>query len=184
MKYAVISCSLSESSKSRILCDAVVRALDTQGATDVEYVDLAEYELPQCDGGSAYGHPNVKALSERLTPVDGIVIGFPIYNYGGNGAVKNFIDLSPVEALGEKIIGFACAAGGGMSYMAPMSIANCLMFNYRSVIVPRFVYATGEHFDDTAITDETIQNRVDELASNVIRMATALRGNPAQVPSA
>ena len=48
----------------------------------------------------------------------------------------------------DKIVGFLCAAGGTTSYMSVMAYANSLMLDFRCVIIPRFVYATGNAFDD------------------------------------
>ncbi len=50
------------------------------------------------------------------------------------------------SAWEDKIVGFLCAAGGMSSYMSVMAYANSLMLDFRCVIIPRFVYATGDIF--------------------------------------
>ena len=71
-------------------------------------------------------------------------------------------------------VAMMCAAGGQGSYMAPMQVANSLMLDFRCVIVPRFVYATGEDFEGDGSPAESIAARVDQLADELLRIGTAL----------
>jgi FMN reductase len=79
------------------------------------------------------------------------------------------------QAWNDKIVGFLCAAGGQNSYMSVMAYANSLMLDFRCTIVPRFVYATSEAFDDGTIIDRTITKRIQELAGEIMRFVKALR---------
>ncbi len=54
--------------------------------------------------------------------------------------------------------------------------ANSLMLDFRTVIIPRFVYATGNSFSDDAITDPKIKQRIEQVAAELIRVTSALRG--------
>ena len=97
---------------------------------------------------------------------------------GPTAAVKNLIELTG-DAWENKVVGFLCAAGGMNSYMSVMSLANSLMLDFRSLIVPRFVYATGEAFADDGITDAEVIRRVAELARTTAQLAGALKLSPA-----
>jgi FMN reductase len=61
------------------------------------------------------------------------------------------------------------------SYMSVMAYANSLMLDFRSVIIPRFVYATGNAFDGDIPADPRIVERVEQVAAELIRFTTALR---------
>jgi hypothetical protein len=50
------------------------------------------------------------------------------------------------------------------------------MLDFRCVIVPRFVYATGAAFRDGVLADPEIARRVEQLCAELLRMAAALRG--------
>jgi FMN reductase len=76
----------------------------------------------------------------------------------------------------DKIVAFLCAAGGMSSYMSVMAYANSLMLDFRTVIIPRFVYATGDAFDGDQLVDQKIEKRVQQVADDLIRFTTALRG--------
>jgi len=75
-----------------------------------------------------------------------------------------------------KVGGFLCAAGGNSSYMAVMAYANSLMLDFRTVIIPRFVYATSDAFKNGQITDKKIIARIEQAADELIRFTQALRG--------
>ena len=80
------------------------------------------------------------------------------------------------KAWEDKVVGFLCAAGGMSSYMSVMAYANSLMLDFRSVIIPRFVYATGSAFDGDEPKDPKIVERIEQVASELVRFTKALRG--------
>lgn len=169
----VISCSLSPASRSAVLAEQLVRNVETIG-DDVAFVDLRELELPLCDDDACYQHPNVSSVRERIRRADAVAIATPIYNYEVGGATRNLIALGG-SAFRDKVVGFVCAAGGQRSYMSVMTLASSLMLDFRSVIVPRFVYATGDAFEGDAVKDAAIAERLRELAESLHRFATRLR---------
>jgi FMN reductase len=54
--------------------------------------------------------------------------------------------------------------------MSIMNLANSLMLDFRSLIIPRFVYADGKAFNEGAIVDAEIQKRVEELVTAAIKL--------------
>ena len=138
-------------------------------------VDLRDYDLPMCDGESTYDAPAAKKLAKIISESDVILLAAPIYNYDLNAAAKNLVELTG-RAWKDKVVGFLCAAGGHSSYMSPMGIANSLMFDFRCVIVPRFVYAIGEDFRDAVELSEKIQERVKQLCAEAVKLANGLAG--------
>lgn len=169
----IVSSSLRHESNSRILALEAKRVLELDGH-DVASLDLREHPLPLCDGGPSYGHPNVARVQKLVAGAEAILVATPIYNYDANAAVKNLIEFTGKE-WADKAVGFLCAAGGMGSYMSIMSLANCLMLDFRSVIVPRFVYATGESFDEGRIADADVIGRVAELARATARLGRLLK---------
>ena len=62
------------------------------------------------------------------------------------------------------------------SYMSVMAYANSLMLDFRCVIIPRFVYATGEDFHDDGVAAGKIVKRIEQVAAELVRFTEALRG--------
>jgi len=134
---------------------------------------LRQTELPFCDAAGCYGHPNVKRLQQAISQAATVTIATPIYNYEVGGATRNLISLTG-KVWTDKIVGFLCAAGGQASYMSVMGLANSLMLDFRSIVVPRFVYATGQAFDGERVTDPAVEERIEQLAGELRRFATGL----------
>ena len=168
----VLSTSLHPDSRSRILARSCVSKLDSAGR-DVELFDLAQNQLPPCDGATAYGHENVKLLDRHIQAAEAILIASPVYNYDVNAAAKNAVELTGRSWTG-KVVGMMLAAGGQGSYMSAMGLANSLMLDFRCVIVPRFIYATGDSFEGDSLADETIEQRVTQLVEETVRLADAI----------
>lgn len=169
----ILSASLRADSNSRILARRASDAFRRKGLA-AEIIDLRDHPLPLCDAGASYADPNVATLEARIAAADAILIATPIYNYDATGALKNLIEHTG-SAWENKVVGFLCAAGGMSSYMSILSLANSLMLDFRSVIVPRFVYATADAFAAGNLVDPKIENRVDELVSATANLARALR---------
>ncbi|MXY15444.1 MAG: NAD(P)H-dependent oxidoreductase [Acidobacteria bacterium] len=168
----VVSCSLSATSRSRVLAEAAVAALRRQGVS-AGLIDLQEWDLPLCDGGDCYDHPSVAPLTRRIQAAAAVLVASPIYNYDVNAAAKNLVELTG-SAWSDKPVGFLCTAGGRRSYMAPIGLANSLMFDFRSLVVPRFVYAVKEDFDESGAVTDPLRERVEQLAAAAFDLARAL----------
>ncbi len=171
MSILVISSSLSPDSKSRIVANEMNACLKSAGANP-EFIDLRKYPMPFCDASQAYGDPNVIKLSKKIKDASGIIIAFPIYNYDSNGVLKNLLELTG-KSWQNKVVGFACAAGGPGSYMAPMSMANSLMLDFRCIIIPRFVYVMASQINQEGVLPD-VKIRIVELAETVLSFVQAL----------
>lgn len=171
MRMLVLSCSLAERSRSRVLARLAFEDLRKRGL-DVRFVDLRDYPLPLCSG-SPVDDPKLSALVDLIRSADSVILGAPVYNFDVNAAAKNMVELTG-EAWNGKVVGFVNAAGGQGSYMSVLGFANSLMLDFRCLVVPRFVYATGNAFDDDlAIIDDSIADRVDQLCTEIVRITGA-----------
>ena len=168
----VISCSLNQSSQSHRLAQASQRALEALGVSH-DLLDLREWDLPLCDGRASFDHPSVAPLTARIKEADALVVSSPVYNYDLNAAAKNLVEMTG-SAWTEKPVGFMCSAGGRSSYMSPIGLANSLMFDFRCLIIPRFVYAVKEDFERDGRVSDALGARVEQLARAVVDLAAAL----------
>ncbi len=168
-RVLIISTSLHPQSKSRILAEHARLSLAHRGA-QVAWFDCRETELPYMDGYGAPGHEGAKSLQRALGACDAALIATGIYNYDASAVAKSCVELGG-RAWNDKTVGIACAAGSMVSYMAHTGLANSLMLDFRCVIVPRFVYATGDAFRDGKLVDEGVQSRMAELSGTLLDLA-------------
>jgi FMN reductase len=173
-KHLVISTSGNSESNSRIMGRVAFERLQKQ-KVDCEWIDISALDLPLCDADKCYLNPAAQKLKKDIQAADGMIVSAPVYNYDVSAAAKNVIELTG-DAWEDKVVGFLCAAGGMSSYMSVMAYANSLMLDFRTVIIPRFVYATSRAFDGDKLIDEEVEKRVEQVADELIRFTKALRG--------
>jgi NAD(P)H-dependent FMN reductase len=172
-KYLVVSASGNPESNSRTMGRLAFAHLQ-KAKVDCAWLDLRDLDLPLCDADTCYAQPATQKLNAAIEAADAILVATPVYNYDVNAAAKNMVELTG-SSWEDKIVGFLCAAGGMNSYMSVMAFANSLMLDFRCVIIPRFVYATGRAFDGEKLKDEKVGKRIEEIAAEVIRFGQALR---------
>src|SRR5438874_4787164 len=172
--YLVLSTSGNPDSNSRRMAQIAFDWLK-KAKLNCEWLDISKLDLPLCDADACYNHPTAQSLTAAVEKADGIIIATPVYNYDVAAAAKNMVELTG-SAWEDKVVGFLCAAGGMSSYMSIMAFANSLMLDFRSVIIPRFVYATGRAFEGDDLKDKEVGERIEELADDLIRFTKALRG--------
>ncbi len=173
-KYLVVSTSGNPTSNSRKMGKVAFACLQ-KAKVDCQWLDLAELDLPLCDADACYAHPAARRLDAAVAGADGILVAAPVYNYDVSASAKNMIELTG-SSWEDKIVGFLCAAGSMSSYMSVMAYANSLMLDFRCVIIPRFVYATADVFDDDGVKEKKVRMRIEQAAAELIRFTEALRG--------
>ena len=171
-KYLVVSTSGNPDSNSRRMGRIAFGHLQ-KAKVQCEWLDISELGLPLCDADKCYTQPAAQKLNASIEAADAILVATPVYNYDVSAAAKNMVELTG-SSWEDKVVGFLCAAGGANSYMSVMGFANSLMLDFRCVIIPRFVYATGDAFDGDELKDKKVIKRIDELATDLIRYGQAL----------
>ncbi len=177
MNVAVVSCSLHPNSRSYVLAREIAAYLPELGAK-VAFHDLREYDLELRGRPGAHETDQAREIADSLRQADAILVAVPIYCFDVNAAAKNLVELTG-GAWEGKVVGFLCAAGGRSSYMSVMPLSNSLMLDFRCIIIPRFVYATGDDFEndraeDMRVGSEGIKDRIRELAEAAVRIGGAL----------
>jgi len=142
---------------------------------EVRFLDLRELDLPPCDGDPSTNPPDARRLHEEILRSDGVLLALGIYNYNASASAKGAIEHAG-KAWSGKVVGFLVAAGGRASHMAVLPLANGLMLDFRTHLLPRFVYATPEDFSRDGLPSAEIARRVDDLAVDFARVTAALRG--------
>lgn len=171
--YLVVSTSGNPDSNSRRMGRIAFAHLEKCNV-DPSWIDLRELDLPLCNADTCYAAPDAQKLSAAVKRADGIIVAAPVYNYDVSASAKNMIELTG-SGWENKVVGFLCAAGGMSSYMSVMAYANSLMLDFRTVIIPRFVYATGHAFDGDTPSDPKIVERIEQVADELVRFTQALR---------
>jgi FMN reductase len=174
-RHLVISTSGNPDSNSRRMAQYAFEWLKKHKA-ECEWLDISRLNLPLCDADACYNHPEAQKVGSLIESADGIFLATPVYNYDVSAAAKNLVELTG-SVWEDKIVAFLCAAGGMSSYMSVMSFANSLMLDFRTIIIPRFVYATSDAFEEDRLVDKKVAKRIEQLSSELVRFTTGLRNH-------
>ncbi|MEM9445413.1 MAG: NAD(P)H-dependent oxidoreductase [Verrucomicrobiota bacterium] len=166
MKHVtIISTSLNEDSKSQLLARQFAEKL-LEASVSVKLMDLREFALPFSGTREGWESSQAQHLKAEVERSSHIVFAVPIYCYDVNSAAKNVIELIG-RAFTKKVISFICSAGGSGSYMSIMGFANHLMLDFRSVIVPRFLYVSQDDWKEEGEIKPEIDERMSKLLDDM-----------------
>lgn len=118
-------------------------------------IDLAEYRLPAFDNDQVFVSDVFPALYDAIDSADGVVLAFPVYNWGPASTVKSLVEATGatgengrVAAWFDKVVTFVCAAGLPHSYMATASLGQSLMLDFKCVINPYTAYISERDWEE------------------------------------
>lgn len=159
----IVSTSTSSSSRSRTMAHYCENLLKDDGR-QVNFLNLAHDGLSidslLADAGQ------LARVRNAFLEATHIIFAVPIYLFDVASPVKRLVESLSRAELGNRTVGFVCAAGSAHSFMSVMPFASALMLNFRCWIVPRFVYGTPDDFVD--------HRPVDALAARLSRLCTEL----------
>lgn len=165
--------SRRDASRTRIAVEHTLSTARDAGARtdhiDLGAVDLPLYHPDEDDQGDA------TALRRRFRAGDGAIIGSPVYHGSYGSTWRNFHDYCSFDDFEDTAVGLIACAGGG-SYASTLDHMRTTVRGVHGWVVPRQVgirNATNKIQDGTVIHQDTA-DRLDDLATQVIRHATRL----------
>lgn len=158
-----------------------VRDRTSSAGHEVDFVDLAELELPFMDepehpAKRAYTKPHTIAWSERVEKADAVVLVSPEYNHSYSPALKNALDFLAHEWQGKPVgvVSYGGASGGLRGAAALDQVLTTLGL----VRVPVDVAINGPaaHLNDGAFTPDAKHDAtLDRMLESLARYDEALR---------
>ncbi len=180
-KILIIATSLNPNSKSQALARVALEQAKSHNL-EADLLDLRDFPLPLAGSDAAWSDSNVATLKTQMQQYQRFIFTIPIYNYAGNAAAKNLLELCGGAYLEGAVAGFICAAGGKSSYMSALGLMNSLMLDFRVWIAPRFVYSvpqdwTGEDWNAQKHPNAEVVNRIKNLVQDVAHGPAAVFSN-------
>ena len=155
MNTLILSGSISENSRSFLLCRAVERQLIAKGDT-ITFLDSRKIPMNPAHREIT---DEIQQLAEQVKQADNIIIGMGVHCYSVNDALKILLDTCFSDATG-KFFGILCAAGGERSYLSTMHLTQICMNEWRMMQLPRIVFATEKDFKEDLITSAEVVERI------------------------
>ncbi len=180
LRFTVLSCSLDPESRSRRLAHLARARLEAQGH-QVTLLDLRDHPLPAFDNDAVFESPAYATLHQGIREADGVFLAVPIYNWAVGGAAKHLIEATGATdgarraAWFDQVVTFLCAGGLPHSYMAYTSLAASLMLDFKCVLNPYVVYASGRDWEGDDLSP-ALEARLDKTLRVKLELAQRLRG--------
>ena len=160
MNTLIISSSLSNTSRSYILCQYMAKELEKR-KVKIKLFDVRKININPCHSEITQGMIDLK---NEIKSCDNIIFGMGVHNYSINDSLKIILDNCMDEVEG-KFFGVLCAAGGQKSYLSTMHLTQICMNEWRMIQLPRVVYATSQEFDTkNLISNEETKKRLKIFA--------------------
>jgi len=176
-KLVAIVGSVSAVSRTRVLVDALVGALQAQSPLDVQVLELARL-APHI--GSAVGRDTLDATgAEAVAAIEGadiVVAASPIYKGSYTGLFKHLLDFVHPDALVGRPVLLVATGGSDRHALAVDHQLRPLFAFFRAQTVPSAVYGAEADFDGYAIRSDTLALRIREAAEQAAALLAASAG--------
>ncbi len=160
------------------LSSAISGALDRASAAghSTTLLDLGQLTL-----GFADGRPleqlsdDTPKLVHSVETADAVILATPVYRATLTGALKNALDLLPIEALMGKPVGVVAMGTTPHHFLGAESHLRDILSWFGAWQVPTNVYLSSADFADGKLTDGAA-SQLDSLVDALSKLASASQG--------
>lgn len=163
---------------------AADRAAERPG-TSATVLSLGEQRLSFADGRPLDRYPDDTArVVGALAEADAVLLASPVYRASFTGALKNLLDLTPVEALRAKPVGIVAMGATLHHYLGVDWQLRAVLAWFGALVVPTSVYLESGHFQDGKLHDPAARAALGDLVGALVAMAGHARDQPGPPPLA
>ena len=121
---------------------------------------------------------DTEAVVQRVMAADMYLIATPIFRASFTGALKNLLDLVPVEGLRGKVCGLVSMGASGHHYLAADAQLRPVLAWFGAHVVPVGVYLQSSQFQNGKLSDIQVVEDLKTLGDAVVAMQQAASANP------
>ena len=138
---------------------------------EIQLVNLADQRIAFADGRppEQYGD-DTAGLVERVRRADGVIVASPVYRGSITGALKNFLDHLPLEALAAKPVGIIAMGATHHHFLGADWHLRDILAWFGAIVVPTSVYLVSEDFTAGQLAESARQD-LNDLAAAVIKLS-------------
>jgi len=161
------------------LNQAIGLALDLARARpgcSASLVNLADHRISFADGRplDQLGDDSARVVGE-IGRADAVLLASPVYRGSFTGALKNLLDLTPVEALRDKPIGIVAMGATLHHYLGVDWHLRAVLAWFGALVAPTSVYLDSSHFKDGKLADAGAQSAMGDLVAGLLTLAARPR---------
>jgi FMN reductase len=105
-----------------------------------------------------------------------VLLASPVYRASFTGALKNLLDLTPLDALRAKPVGIVAMGATPHHYLGVDWQLRAVLAWFGARVVPTSVYLESTHFRDGALTDQPSRAALADLVNALLDMPSTAGG--------
>jgi len=134
-------------------------------------LNLADHRISFADGRPAEKFDDdTGAVVARVAGAERVLLASPVYRGTFTGALKNLLDLTPIEALRAKPVGIVAMGATAHHYLGVDWQLRAVLAWFGARVVATSVYLESAHFRDGALTDEPSRRALADLVTALLDM--------------
>ena len=106
-----------------------------------------------------------------LAAADVVLLASPVYRATFTGALKNLLDLTPLEALRGKPVGIVAMGASPHHYLGVDWHLRAVLAWFGALVAPTSVYLESAHFKDGRLADAGALAALGDLVAALLAMA-------------
>lgn len=172
LETVVVSAGISQPSRTRLLAEHILGAVEREASVNGHVVDIAEIGP---DLGRALSRAELGPAAERALALveraDLLIAATPVYRGSYTGHFKHLFDLIGQEALVDVPVILAATGGGDRHCLVIEHQLRPLFAFLQAFAVPTGIYATPADFAEGALRSEAVASRISAAARQAVRLA-------------
>ena len=135
-------------------------------------LNLAEHRVSFADGRppDRFSDDTGRVVA-ALEEADAVLLASPVYRGTFTGALKNLLDLTPVEALRSKPVGIVAMGATTHHYLGVDWHLRAVLAWFGALVAPTSVYLESSHFHEGKLSDARARAALDDLVATLLTMA-------------
>jgi FMN reductase len=148
-------------------------------------LNLADHRVSFADGRplERFGDDTTRVVTPLLE-ADAVLLASPVYRGSFTGALKNLLDLTPVDALRSKPVGIVAMGATLHHYLGVDWHLRGVLAWFGALVAPTSVYLDSSHFQDGKLSDPGARAALTELVNALLAMAACPRDTLGPAPLA
>ena len=139
-------------------------------------LNLADHRISFADGRPLDQFTDdTGAAVARVSEADAVLLASPVYRGSLTGALKNFLDLTPVEALRDKPVGIVAMGATLHHYLGVDWHLRAVLAWFGALVAPTSVYLESSHFREGRLVDDAARSGLSDLVKALLDMAAPPR---------
>ena len=155
--------------------DAVETATTRPGVS-ASLLDLGAHRISFADGRPLDAFTDdTGAVVARVSAADALLLASPVYRGSFTGALKNFLDLAPVDALRDKPVGIVAMGATLHHYLGVDWHLRAVLAWFGALTLPTSVYLDSSHFKEGKLADDGARAALTALVTALLDLGSAPR---------